>query len=77
MLKMEKPCTAMARTSRLLLLGRATSIFEKSKDVLTQTIRLLLFPLEGGPVFANYMIVWDGRLVLRCQMRLLDAEDIR
>jgi len=48
MLNMEKPCTAMSRTSRLLLPGRATSIFEKSKDVLTQTIRPPPFPLEGG-----------------------------
>ena len=46
MLKMEKPCTAMPRTSRLLLSWRATSMFEKSKDVLTQTIRPLLQPLR-------------------------------
>ena len=47
-LNMEKPCTAVPRTSRLLLSGRATSIFKKSKDVLTQTIRPPPFPLEGG-----------------------------
>jgi len=47
MLNMEKPCTAMPRTSRLLLPGRATSIFEKSKDVLAQTIRPPPFRLEG------------------------------
>jgi len=40
--------TAMPRTSRLLLPGRETSIFEKSKDVLTQTIRPPPFSLEGG-----------------------------
>ena len=48
MLNMERPSTAMPRTSRLLLPGRAKSIFEKSKDVLTQTIRPPPFPLEGG-----------------------------
>jgi len=46
--KNEKPCTAMPRTSRLLLPGRATSIFEIPKDVLTQTIGPPPFPLEGG-----------------------------
>jgi len=48
MLNIEKQCTAMPRTSRLLLPGRATSIFEKSTDVVTQTIRPPPFPLEGG-----------------------------
>jgi len=44
---------------------------------LTQTIRPPPFPLDGGRSLTNYMIVWDGWLVFRCQMRLLDAEDIR
>jgi len=43
MLEDGKPYTAMPRTSR-----RATSMFEKSKDVLTQTIRPPPFPLERG-----------------------------
>jgi len=48
MLNMDKPCTEIPKTSGLLLPGRARSNFEKSKDVLTQTIRLPSFPLEGG-----------------------------
>ena len=48
MLNTEKPCTEMPKTSRLLLSGRVTSIFEKSKDVLTQTIRPPPFSLVGG-----------------------------
>jgi len=48
MLNLEKPCTAMPRTSRLLLRGKVASFFEKSKDVLRQTIRPPPFPLEGG-----------------------------
>jgi len=48
MLNMNKPCTAMPRISRLLLPERATTIYEKSEDVLTQTIRPPPFPLEGG-----------------------------
>jgi len=38
----------MPRPSRLLLTGRATSIFEKCKDVLTQTISHHLFLWKEG-----------------------------
>jgi len=48
MLHMEKPCTEIPITSRLLLPERDASFFEKSKDVLTQTTRPSPFPLEGG-----------------------------
>jgi len=46
MLNMKKPCTEIPKTSRLLLPGRVRPIFQKSKDVLTQTIRPPPFPLE-------------------------------
>jgi len=48
MLNMEKPCTEIPKTSRLLLPGRVRSICEKYKVVLTQTIRPPPFPLERG-----------------------------
>ena len=52
-------------------------MFEKSKDVLTQTIRqATTFSFGKRPVFTNYLIVGDGKLVFWCQMRLLDAQYI-
>ena len=50
MLHMEKPCTEIPITSRLLLPERDALTFEKSKDVLTQTIRPSPFPLQGGRI---------------------------
>jgi len=57
---MEKPCTVIPRTSRLLLPGRVTLIFEKSTRCLDANHEASTFSFGRRWVFTIYMMVWDG-----------------